>query len=336
MAYIENLLTPRIEDIRTISDNCMRITMEPLERGFAHTLGNALRRVLLSSIPGAAVVEVRIEGVLHEYNIIEGVEEDVIDIMLNLKGLAIKMHNKNIANILLTKKGPRVVIGEDLQTDSDIEIVNKQHVIANLTEKGSLEMMLLIERGRGYQPSSDRKKLESEQGHTVGRLLLDASFSPVLRVTYSVDTARVERRTDLDSLILEVETNGTISPENAVREAAHILHQQIESFAEFDSSKPVQEERVTDELNPLLLMPIDELDLTVRSTNCLKAERIFYVGDLVVRTEVELLKAPNLGRKSLDEIKSVLAERGLSLGTELENWTPARLRMGGDIGIFSR
>lgn len=336
MAYVEKLLTPRIEDIRRISENCMRITMEPLERGFAHTLGNALRRVMLSSIPGAAVVEAQIEGVLHEYSSIEGVEEDVIEILLNLKGLAIKIHGKNSANLFFSKQGPGIVVGEDLQTGSDVEIVNKDHVIARLTEKGNLEMLLLLERGRGYQPASNRKAFIGESGHTVGRLLIDANFSPVRRVTYSVDTARVEQRTDLDSLILEVGTDGTISPEDAVREAAHILHQQIESFAKLDRDEPEKEEPPLDELHPLLLMPIDELDLTVRSTNCLKAERIFYIGDLIIRSEVELLKTPNLGRKSLDEIKSVLAERGLSLGTRLENWPPTRLRMESGMGMFPR
>lgn len=331
MAYVEKLLTPALTNVKQMSDTLMSVTMQPLEQGFAHTLGNALRRILLSSIPGSAVVEVNIEGVLHEFNTIEGVEEDVIEILLNLKDLAIRMHNKNSAVLNVSKKGPGVLTGQDLQIDSDVEIINTDKVIATLAENGNIEMRIKIERGRGYQTASRRKQELQSQSDTgagapaVGNLTLDASFSPILRVSYSVGIARVEQRADLDSLTLEMETNGTISPEEAVREAANILQGQLQSFTSFDELEAVDEEPVLDELNPIFTMPVDELDLTVRSTNCLKAERIFYVGDLVTRTEVDLLKTPNLGRKSLDEIKSVLTQRGLALGTQLENWPPAQL-----------
>ena len=318
MSYVEDLLTPRITDIEKLSDTHMRVTLEPLERGFGHTLGNVLRRVLLSSISGCAIVEVQIEGVLHEYNVIEGIEEDVIDILLNLKGLAITMFNKNSATISLEKKGPGVVTGADITTDGDVTIVNKDHIIANLNGKGELRMTMIVERGRGYQPAVSKSK---EEGQTIGKLLLDASFSPIHRVSYSVESTRVEQRTDLDSLVLDMETDNTIEPEEAVRESARILHAQLESFADFDKVQEVEEQVSADNLNPLLMMPIDGLKLTVRSTNCLKAERIFYVGDLVTRTEIELLRTPNLGKKSLDEIKHVLKEHGLELGTKLEGWT---------------
>ncbi|MGU9977253.1 MAG: DNA-directed RNA polymerase subunit alpha [Candidatus Oxydemutatoraceae bacterium WSBS_2016_MAG_OTU14] len=326
MAYIEKLLTPSLTDVKQMSDTLMSVTMQPLERGFGHTLGNALRRILLSSIPGSAVVEVQIEGVSHEFNTIEGVEEDVIEILLNLKELAIRMHNKNATMLKTLKKGPGVLTGQDFQIDSDVEIINPEHVIATLAEGSQIDITIKIERGRGYKPASSRKQeIQASGDKPVGNLVLDATFSPVLRVSYSVGSARVEQRTDLDSLTLEMETNGAISPEEVVREAATILQDQLQAFTKLDNEEIVSEEPILDELNPIFTMPVDELDLTVRSTNCLKAERIFYVGDLVTKTEVDLLKTPNLGRKSLDEIKMVLAQRGLSLGTTLDNWPPARI-----------
>jgi DNA-directed RNA polymerase subunit alpha len=318
------LLKPRRVDVETISETRAKITIEPLNRGFGHTLGNALRRVLLSSMSGCAVTEVQIDGVLHEYTTVEGVQEDVTDILLNLKGLAIRMHAKDEATVTLNKSGPGQVLARDIALGHDVEIANPDHVIASLTKAGELNMTIRIERGRGYRPVVIGATEETEQ--TIGRLKLDASFSPIRRVSYEVQAARVEQQTDLDKLIMEIETNGTIDPENAVREAARILRSQLSVFVdleaeESDSPRP----RGEPDIDPILLRPVDDLELTVRSANCLKAESIFYIGDLIQRTEVELLKTPNLGKKSLTEIKDVLASRGLSLGMRLENWPPPGL-----------
>jgi DNA-directed RNA polymerase subunit alpha len=297
--------------------------LEPLERGFGHTLGNALRRILLSSIQGCAVVEAQIDGVLHEYTAIEGVQEDVVDILLNLKGVAAVMHNKNEAMLTLNKTGPGVVTAGDIETDHDVEIINKDHVIAHITEQGSLSMTLKIAKGRGYQPATQRK---TEDERAIGSLLIDASFSPVRKVAYSVDTARVEQRTNLDKLIVDLETNGTVDPEETIRKAAGILQQQLSVFVDLQGDEEVEDEKSETEIDPILVRPVDDLELTVRSANCLKAENIYYIGDLIQRTEVELLKTPNLGKKSLTEIKDVLGTHGLSLGMRLENWPPANLR----------
>jgi DNA-directed RNA polymerase subunit alpha len=322
---VNEFLTPRVIDVEEVSQTRAKVTLEPLERGFGHTLGNALRRILLSSMPGCAVVEAEIDGVLHEYSAIEGVQEDVIEILLNLKGVAIVMNGKDEAVLTLSKKGPGAVTAGDIQVDHDIEIKNPEHVIANLSEGGELNMRLTIARGRGYVPA-DARHGEDEETRSIGRLQLDASYSPVHRVAYVVENARVEQRTDLDKLVLDLDTNGTIDPEEAIRRAATILQQQLSVFVDLESEKeaePVQEE---DEVDPILLRPVDDLELTVRSANCLKAENIYYIGDLVQRTEVELLKTPNLGKKSLTEIKDVLASRGLSLGLRLDNWPPASLK----------
>lgn len=319
------LLTPRTIDVTETGTNRARVELEPLERGFGHTLGNALRRILLSSMPGSAITEVDIEGVDHEYSTIEGVREDVIEILLNLKGIAIVMHGKEDAEITLNvdKQGP--VTAGDLQHDSNIEIKNPDHLIATITGKASLDMRLRVETGRGYLPA-DARENDDEETRTIGRLQLDASFSPVRRVAYVVESARVEQRTDLDKLVIDLETNGTIDPEEAIRRAATILQQQLAVFVDFESERQSEPEQKEDEIDPILLRPVDDLELTVRSANCLKAESIYYIGDLIQRTEVELLKTPNLGKKSLTEIKDVLASRGLSLGMRLENWPPASLR----------
>jgi len=321
---VNEFLKPRIVDIQTMNDRHAKVTIEPLERGFGHTLGNALRRILLSSMPGAAVVNVEIDGVLHEYSTVEGVQEDVIDIMLNLKGLAIKMHSRDEASLVLKKKGPGVVTAADIVLDHDVEITNKNHVIANLTKSGELNMTLKIAKGRGYQPASLREGAEGSE-RPIGSLQLDASFSPVSKVTYSVDRARVEQRTDLDKLVIDIETNGTIDPEEAVRRAATILQEQLSVFVDLQGKEVEHVESRGADIEPILLRPVDNLELTVRSANCLKAESIYFIGDLIQRTEVELLKAPNLGKKSLTEIKDVLASHGLSLGMRLENWPPAGL-----------
>lgn len=320
---VSELLTPRIVDVNQ-DGNRARITLEPLERGFGHTLGNALRRILLSSMPGAAVVEVEIVGVLHEYTAIEGVQEDVIEILMNLKGLAIEMHTRDEAKLRLVKEGVGPVTAADIELDHDVEIMNPDHVIANLTKEGKIEMNIYVERGRGYQPAATRGNVTGEE-RPIGHLQLDASFSPVQRVSYSVESARVEQRTNLDKLIIDLDTNGTLDPESSIRAAATILSQQLAVFVDLESREIPEQESKEAEIDPILLRPVDDLELTVRSANCLKAENIYYVGDLVQRTEVELLKTPNLGKKSLTEIKDVLAQRGLSLGRKLENWPPEGL-----------
>ncbi|BFM19577.1 DNA-directed RNA polymerase subunit alpha [Gilvimarinus japonicus] len=322
---VNEFLTPRHIDVTENSPTHARVVLEPLERGFGHTLGNALRRILLSSMAGCAVTEVEIDGVLHEYSDIEGVREDVIEILLNLKGVAVVMHGKDQAVLTLTKKGPGVVTAGDIQVDHDIEVKNPDHVIANITGDTTLTMRLTVARGRGYQPA-DARRQEEDESRAIGRLQLDASYSPVRRVAYSVESARVEQRTDLDKLILDLETNGTIDPEEAIRRAATILQQQLAVFVDLEGEKLSQPEEKEEAIDPVLLRPVDDLELTVRSANCLKAENIYYIGDLIQRTEVELLKTPNLGKKSLTEIKDVLASRGLSLGMRLENWPPASLR----------
>jgi len=315
------LLKPRRVDVETISETQAKIIIEPLNRGFGHTLGNALRRVLLSSMSGCAVTEVEIEGVLHEYTTVEGVQEDVTDILLNLKGLAITMHANNDATLTLKKSGPGEVLARDIVLDHDVEIANPDHVIANLTKAGELNMTMKIERGRGYRPVLAVATEDSDQA--IGRLKLDASFSPVKRISYDVQSARVEQQTDLDKLIIEIETNGTINPEEAIREAARILRNQLSVFVDLEAEEAeIAAAKNEPEIDPILLRPVDDLELTVRSANCLKAESIYYIGDLVQRTEVELLKTPNLGKKSLTEIKDVLASRGLSLGMRLDNWPP--------------
>ncbi|MDG2316519.1 MAG: DNA-directed RNA polymerase subunit alpha [Gammaproteobacteria bacterium] len=320
---VTDFLRPRAVKVQPLQANQAKITIEPFERGFGHTLGNALRRILLSSMPGAAIVEAEIEGVLHEYTSIEGVQEDVVDVLLNLKEVAITMHSRDEAELTLSKTGPGPVTAGDIQTDHDIEIVNPDFVIANLTQSGELKAFLKVIRGRGYRPAPKQDAFE-EQTRPIGRLQLDASFSPVRRVTYDVDSARVEQRTDLDKLIVEIETNGTIDPEEAVRRAGQILQNQLEVFIDLQGEDELNAAEEA-QIDPVLFRPVDELELTVRSANCLKAENINYIGDLVIRTEVELLRTPNLGKKSLTEIKDVLAAHGLTLGERLENWPPPSL-----------
>jgi DNA-directed RNA polymerase subunit alpha len=324
---ISGLLKPRLVEVVSKIPNHSRIVIEPLERGFGHSLGNALRRVLLSTIPGCAVTDVEIEGVLHEYTTIEGVQEDVIDILLNLKKLAVVLHSKDEAELTLTKNGAGCVTAADITLPHDVEIINPDLVIANLTQAGVLNMKIRVRRGRGYEPVSVRK-LNSEHSLVVGALQLDASYSPIVKVAYQVESTRVEQRTNLDKLVIELETNGTVDPEETIKMAATILHDQLSVFVDFEKvNDQVTEEEVEviEVFDPVLLRPVDDLELTVRSANCLKAENIFYIGDLIQRTEVELLKTPNLGKKSLTEIKDILALKGLSLGMRLENWPPDNL-----------
>lgn len=322
---VNEFLTPRVIQVDEQSATRAKVTLEPLERGFGHTLGNALRRILLSSMPGCAVTEAEIEGVEHEYSGMEGVREDVIEVLLNLKGVAVVMNGKDQAILTLSKTGPGVVTAGDIQVDHDIEIINPDHVICHLNDSGKMSVRLTVARGRGYEPA-DARETGDEETRAIGRLQLDATYSPIRRVAYVVESARVEQRTDLDKLVLDLETNGTIDPEEAIRRAATILQQQLAVFVDLESESEDQPAREEDAVDPILLRPVDDLELTVRSANCLKAENIYYIGDLVQRTEVELLKTPNLGKKSLTEIKDVLASRGLALGLRLDNWPPASLR----------
>ena len=322
---VNEFLTPRVIKVDEKSTTRALVTLGPLERGFGHTLGNALRRILLSSMPGCAVTEVEMDGVLHEYSAIEGVQEDVIEILLNLKGVALVMNGKDEAELTLSASGAGVVTAGDIQVDHDIEIRNPEHVICTVTGDQPLMIRLVAQRGRGYSPADSRVDTDDET-RSIGRLQLDASFSPIRRVSYVVDSARVEQRTDLDKLVIDLETNGTIDPEEAIRRAATILQQQLAVFVDLEGQTQAAAAEAADEVDPILLRPVDDLELTVRSANCLKAENIYYIGDLVQRTEVELLKTPNLGKKSLTEIKDVLASRGLSLGMRLENWPPASLK----------
>ena len=325
MSEVTEFLKPRVVKVTPETEQHARVVIEPFERGFGHTLGNALRRILLSSMPGAAIVEAEIEGVLHEYTSIEGVQEDVVDILLNLKQVAVRMHSRDSAELSISKKGPGPVTAGDIKLDHDVEILNPDLVIANLTKAGELRMILKVIRGRGYRPATQRASFE-EQAGPIGRLQLDASFSPIRRVTYNVEAARVEQRTDLDKLIIDIETNGTIDPEEAIRRAGSILKDQLSVFVDLQGQEEGAGASAEAQIDPILLRPVDELELTVRSANCLKAESINYIGDLVQRTEVELLRTPNLGKKSLTEIKDVLASHGLSLGMQLENWPPPSLR----------
>jgi len=321
---VTEFLKPRLVDIEQISGVRAKVTLEPLERGFGHTLGNALRRILLSSMPGCAVTEVEIDGVLHEYSSKEGVQEDILEILLNLKGVAVKLEGKDEVVVSLTKVGPGPVVAGDITHDGSVEIVNPEHVICHLNSDAEISMRIKVERGRGYVPASARLHSEDEE-RPIGRLLVDAAFSPVERIAYSVEAARVEQRTDLDKLIIDMETNGTLDPEEAIRRSATILAEQLDAFVDLRDVREPEEKEEKPEFDPILLRPVDDLELTVRSANCLKAEAIHYIGDLVQRTEVELLKTPNLGKKSLTEIKDVLASRGLSLGMRLENWPPASI-----------
>ncbi len=321
------LLKPKAIQVEPLGGHRAKVTLEPFERGYGHTLGNALRRVLLSSMVGFAPTEVTIAGVLHEYSAIDGVQEDVVHIMLNLKGVVFRLHNRDEVTLVLRKDGEGPVTAADIQTPHDVEIVNPSHVICHLSQGGKLDMQIKVEKGRGYVPGSLRRY--GEETKAIGRIVLDASFAPVRRVSYTVESARVEQRTDLDKLVMEIETNGAISPEEAIRASAKILVEQLAVFAQLHEGGGIDDgptyAQPQTPFDPILLRPVDELELTVRSANCLKAENIYYIGDLIQRTETELLKTPNLGRKSLNEIKEVLASRGLALGSRLEAWPPQGL-----------
>ena len=313
-----DFLKPRIIEVQRVSATQAKVVMEPFERGYGHTLGNALRRILLSSMPGFAATEVKIAGVLHEYSSIDGAQEDVVEILLNLKGLVLRLHNSSEAVLTLKKSGAGVVTAADIVVGADTEVINPDHVIAHLTAGGKLDMEIKVDQGRGYVSAIARQA--PGETRAVGHIALDASFSPVRRVSYAVESARVEQRTDLDKLIMDIETNGAIDPEEAIRYAARVLVEQFSVFAALEGTPAPVEKPQTPKVDPILLRPVDDLELTPRSSNCLKAQSIHYIGDLIQYSENDLLRTPNLGRKSLNEIKQVLAEHGLSLGMKLENW----------------
>jgi DNA-directed RNA polymerase subunit alpha len=313
-----DLLVPTEIQVENVSDTVSKVTLEPLERGFGHTLGNALRRILLSSMPGAAVTDVLIDGISHEYSTIEGVREDVIDILLNLKDMPVKLIEGNEAELKLSVDGPCEVTSSSFEAPGNVELTDADHHVVSLVDKIKLNMSVFVRTGRGYEPADIR----DEENNTVGGLKVDASFSPVKRVSYSVENARFEKRTDLDKLILELETDGTIDAKMAIEHSATIMQQQLAAFVDLEAIAEQEAKKEQNDFDPLLLRSIEELELTVRSTNCLKAESIFLIGDLIQRSEFDLLKTPNLGKKSLNEIKDVLASKGLSLGMVLENWPP--------------
>jgi len=311
-----DLLVPTQIVVDDLDVNTSKITLEPLERGFGHTLGNALRRILLSSMPGAAITDVSIAGIPHEYSTIEGVREDVIDILLNLKDMPITLTEGTSAVIKLDVSGPCEVSSSSFDIPSNIELPDAEHHVATIVDKVNLSLTATVKTGRGYEPADAR----TEDENTVGALNVDASFSPVRRVSYTVENARFEKRTDLDRLIIELETDGSLDPKEAIEHSATIMQQQFSAFVDLDAIAEQEARKEQNDFDPFLMRSIEELELTVRSTNCLKAESIFLIGDLLQRTEFDLLKTPNLGKKSLNEIKDVLASKGFSLGQTLENW----------------
>ena len=313
-----DLLVPTEIQVDDVTPNLSKITLEPLERGFGHTLGNALRRILLSSMPGAAVTDVAIDGISHEYSTIEGVREDVIDILLNIKDMPVNIIEGNHAEITLDVTGPCDVLASSFEVPGTVELVNPDFHIATIVDKVNLKMTLTVRTGRGYEPAD----LRDDEDRVVGALKVDASYSPVRRVSYTVDNARFEKRTDLDKLVIELETDGTLDPKIAIEHSATILQQQLSAFVDLDAIAEQEAKKDQNDFDPILLRSIEELELTVRSTNCLKAESIFLIGDLIHRSEFDLLKTPNLGKKSLNEIKDVLASKDLSLGMNVENWPP--------------
>ena len=313
-----DLLVPTEIQVDDISPTLSKVTLEPLERGFGHTLGNALRRILLSSMPGAAVTDVVIDGITHEYSTIEGVREDVIDILLNIKDMPVKVIEGDTAEIVLDVTGPCDVLASSFEVPGNVELVDQDFHVASIIDRVNLKMTLTVKTGRGYEPAD----LRDDEDRVVGGLKVDASYSPVKRVSYNVDNARFEKRTDLDKLLIELETDGTLDPKMAIEHAATIFQQQLSAFVDLDAIAEQEAKKDQNDFDPLLLRSIEELELTVRSTNCLKAESIFLIGDLIHRSEFDLLKTPNLGKKSLNEIKDVLASKNLSLGMTVENWPP--------------
>lgn len=318
----KDFLKPKLVELTETANNQYRIILEPLEKGFGHTLGNALRRTLLSSIAGSAITEVAIDGVMHEFSTIDGVQEDVLDILLNLKEVSVALNTSESAEVIIDKKGPCEITVADIEASGiDIQVFNQDKVIATVNEGGHMRMTLKISTGIGY----DAAVVRNDEASTIGGMQLDASFSPIKRVSFTVDAARVDQKVNLDKLNIEMETNGSINAEEAIQRAATILQQQLSSFVELELVEEEEALPTSDDFDPQLLAAVDELELTVRSANCLKAEQIYYIGDLIQKSEQDLLRTPNLGRKSLNEIKEVLTDKGLILGTAIENWPPVDL-----------
>jgi DNA-directed RNA polymerase subunit alpha len=300
-----------------------RIVVEPFERGFGLTIGNALRRVLLSSLQGAAVTAIKIDGVLHEFSSIPGVREDVADIILNIKNLALGVHNEGTKRMALKAVGPCEVTAADIEAGHDIEVMNPDLFICTLDEGATLNMELTVGTGKGYVPATQNRPEDAP----IGLIPVDSIYSPVKKVSYKIDNTRVGQVTDYDKLTMNVETNGVVSPEDAIALAARILQEQLKTFINFDEPEPLEDKEKKDELpfNKNLLRKVDELELSVRSANCLKNDNIIYIGDLVLKTEAEMLRTPNFGRKSLNEIKEVLSKMGLHLGMDVPEWPPENI-----------
>lgn len=313
-----DLLLARDLEIETLSPTRARVVLTPLERGYGHTIGNALRRILLSSMPGAAITEVTVDNVLHEYSTLSGVREDMLSICLNLKGVAVRLNGRDESSMRLSATGPGEVSAGDFIHGDDIQVANPEHHLCTLNEHGSIRIDAVVARGRGYEPA-DQLTI-SEEDKVIGRLRLDASFSPMRSVDYKVEKTRVEQRTDMDKLILMLDSNGTIGPEEAVRHAATILTQQLAPFVDPDLLKEVFQAQEATNIDPFLYESIDALNLKTRSINCLKGENVATIGELVQQTEETLFRTPNLGRKSLTEIKEELASRGLALGMTIPGW----------------
>ena len=318
----QELIKPTNLEVNSEGLNKSKIVIEPLERGFGLTLGNALRRVLLSSLQGGAVTAIKIDGVLHEFSVIPGVREDVTDIVLNIKGLAVAVHSEGSKTMYLEAQGPCTVTASMIETGHDVEIMNPDHVICNLDAGGKISMELTVTTGKGYVPAYQLKSSDSP----IGVIAVDAIYSPIKKVSYKVENTRVGQITDYDKLTMVVETNGVVTPEDAVAYAARILQDQLKPFINFDEPESDIED-VKEELpfNRHLLRKVEELELSVRSANCLKNDNIVYIGDLVQKTEAEMLRTPNFGRKSLNEIKEVLAKMGIHLGMETPGWPPENI-----------
>jgi len=318
----QSLIKPNKLNIEAGVDSARIATVvaEPLERGFGLTLGNALRRVLLSSLQGAAVTAIQIDGVLHEFSSIQGVREDVTDIVLNIKSLALRMHSDGPKRMMLTAKGPGEVTAAKIETGHDIEVMNPDLVICTLDRGATLNMELTVETGKGYVAASMNRPADAP----IGLIPIDSVYSPVRKVSYKVENTRVGQVTDYDKLSMTLETNGTVTPEDAVALAARILQDQLQLFINFEEPRAQVEQEAASDLpfNKNLLRKVDELELSVRSANCLKNDNIVYIGDLVQKSEAEMLRTPNFGRKSLNEIKEVLSQMGLHLGMEISNWPP--------------
>ena len=313
------LINPRSISIEEmVAGRSAKIVFEPLERGFGTTIGNGLRRMLLSSLPGAAVTSVSFDGVMHEFDSISGVREDVVDMILTLKDLDVHMGGDTAETLSLNISGPAVVIAADIQCPAGVTVLNPELVIAHLNDDGKIKAEFIVEKGRGYDPAQDRE----EDDRPKGFLLIDASYSPIRRVAMRVENARVSKKTNYDKLIMEIDTDGSIGPQDAISAAAAMFQAQLNVFVDFDVVEDdTLAEDEGDNVADLLGQPIDHLDLSVRSMNCLKSDNVFYVGDLVQRTEQEMLRTPNFGRKSLTEIKLVLDSMGLELGMEVDGWT---------------